>query len=512
MWFSLFTAFVLYLAVAVVAVGAVHWTELSRSSAPLVLVATRAIGPVGGIVIGAGALLASLAALNGTLISQARQIYAMGRDRFVPPALCNLTEKTRVPSLALLTGGLVTVIVLLFADLAFIAKAANFSLLFSMLPLSFALHGMNQERRRNGEALPLFKRALPFCAFLSNAGLLMTLDYESLMFGGTVVAAGCVIFFGYSYSSEKRGQAGFSVRLADDRAFHFLGRGGRILVPMANPRTLPLLLKLGERFLPPERGQILVLNIVTMREGQKPRDALARQSQVSSAVDVLTLADEVAKKNQVAFTPIVRAAKSLSDGIVHAAMEERAGLIVMGWSQNDETLASELLNSVAERWRGNLIFFHHREENGGTADKRYRRVGVALGGPSNLSLMTRVANALTAEGDGRVVYFNVLSSYYDTEEMNHAREIQMQVIQKHSSLVPYFTEIHPSDNPFETIINRSDDLDLLIIGTNRAGFFGKTRIGSFTSMVARDARCPVIVVRQETSLSSFIPQPVDTLR
>ncbi len=512
MGLSLVIAFILYVAVAVVALGAVRWTELSDSAAPLVLVASRAVGPAGGVIIGVGALLASIAALNGTLISQARQIFAMGRDRFIPAPLGTLSEKTRVPALALLAGGAVTGAVLLLADLAFIAKAANFSLLFSMLPLSFALHGLNRERQAAGERLSWFRRALPFLALVSNAGLLLTLDAQSLMFGGTIVGVGCVVFFAYSHSSEKRGQAGYSVNLGEDRSFHLLGQRKRILVPMANPKTLPLLLTLAGR-LQSKRGDILVLNIVPTKEGQQPREALSRESQVFDAVTVLSLADAVAKANQVEFTPIVRAARKLSDGIVDAAVEEHADLIVMGWSENQEAMASRLLDHVAEEWRGNLMLYHAKNGEGDQPETRFRRIGVALGGPGNLALMVRTAGALVSQSDGKVTYFNVLPHFYDLEEMARAREIQLGAIQKHQSQVPYATDLLQSDNPLETIIRQSESLDLLIVGASNAhGAFGGEHIGSFTAMVARDARCPVIIVRQERRLASIIPPPVEALR
>ena len=94
----------IYVVVAAVAVAAVPWRELAASDAPLALVASRALGPAGLVLVGAGGILASAAALNSTLVSQARQIFAMGRDRLLPRLTGRLTRTGRIPAVALVLG------------------------------------------------------------------------------------------------------------------------------------------------------------------------------------------------------------------------------------------------------------------------------------------------------------------------------------------------------------------------------------------------------------------------
>lgn len=50
-----------------------------------------------------------------------------------------LDEKTQQPKLVMLVGGGLISLILLTCDLKFIAKAANFSLLVSVLPVSLAM-------------------------------------------------------------------------------------------------------------------------------------------------------------------------------------------------------------------------------------------------------------------------------------------------------------------------------------------------------------------------------------
>ncbi len=493
-------ALVFYVLIALCSVAAVNWKQLAASDAPLVLVATKGLGSWGAILIGLGGVLASVAALNGTLLSQSRQIYAMGRDHLLPDLLGKVTDAAGVPAAALVSGALITSLVLALADLAFIAKAANFSLLFSMLPISMALHRIYQNKDHGEQRVSMIRRAVPFLALAANGGLLLTLDHQSLLFGGTLVAAGCLVFFTYSYSSEKRGQAGFSVSLTqNDSPFDLLKRGERILVPVANPKTQESLFSISQALLPPGGGEIIVLNVV---EADRPRRALQESTGAFRAVDLISQVRQVADERAVKFRPVVRAAKSLAEGIVHASVEERADLLVMGWSVQHDSTPSDLIREVISKTRNDAVFLQLNE------DKDPRRIGVALGGTGNLSLMVRVAGTLAEQYSGEVTYLNVIPEYFEQEHLQHARKVQIEALRGHSNLVPCHTELLRSENPFEALVERSEDLDLLVVGAAYVTSFDTDVVGSFSSMIAERAHCTVVIVRQTPPLVRKMRSPV----
>jgi amino acid transporter len=74
---------VFYTVIAIVAILVIPWMKLAGSDAPLVLVAEKSFGSFGWLLISVGGVLAAASALNSTLLSQSRQIYAMGKNRFL---------------------------------------------------------------------------------------------------------------------------------------------------------------------------------------------------------------------------------------------------------------------------------------------------------------------------------------------------------------------------------------------------------------------------------------------
>lgn len=493
---AMIVASVFYLMTALVAVAAVDWRTLAASDAPLVAVAARGLGTWGAVLIGIGGILASGAALNGTLLSQGRQIFAMGRDRLLPEALGSVTEGTGVPTPALLLGGATTVLVIVLGDLVFIAKSANFALLFSMLPVSVALHVL-YGRRAGEEPVSRWRRVLPWAALAANLALLLTLDRESLFFGGTLIGAGCVVFVTYSYSAEKRGRAGFSIDLADTRTTDLLGRGERVLVPMSNPRTQESLFSVSQALLPPGGGEVVVLSVVPA-DGEDVRSALQRDSRIDPAVGMIGRAAALADERGVTFRPVVRAARDLAEGIRHAAQEEHCRVVVMGWGSQDDGRPSELLERVTREVKADLVFLQL------THDVAPRRIGVALGARANLPLMVRVAGALAERYEGDVRYLSVVPERFGNDQLRHARETQMEAIGRHQHRVAWSTELIRSDDSLEALVRRSQDLDLLVVGSAAAAPLRGGSVGSFSSLVARRSHCSVVIVRKFHTLGGLL--------
>lgn len=121
---------------------------------------------------------------------------------------------------------------------------------------------------------------------------------------------------------------------------------------------------------------------------------------------------------------------------------------------------------------------------------------MALGGFSNLPLMIRVATTLAEDFQGRVTYLNVMPPNFDRSHLRHARQVQMAAIERHTSLVPFGSEVLISDNPLKAITERSGDLDLLVVGTAHREAFKDDTIGAFSTMIAQQARCSVVLVRK----------------
>lgn len=489
MKYAMGIAILFYLVIAAISVLVVPWEELAASNAPLVLVATVSFGPFGWLLISLGGILASAAALNSTLLSQGRQIYAMGKDRFMPDLLGKIHEGAKTPRAAILAGGVLILVFLLLFNLAFIAKAANFCLLASLLPVSLA---MRRLYRAQPDQRPSawWKRILPELTLVANLGLLLTLDWLSLLFGLQLALIGGLLYFFYARKRVQRKETGMHLNLTERAPIFHLRSGERILMPVANPNTQRSIFELCNALLAQRGGEIVALHIVNTPEQMDFRTALSDSSQ---SLELLERMEQWPTPKNVQLKPVIHAAHKLGMGIVHAAEEERCDITVMGYAGATATPAAiNLMELVLNRAPSDFIFLKVAQPGEAFAPKR---IAVSLGSRLNLNLMVRLAGSLAARFGGEITFLNILPKDYSPEQQAESGKVLIEAIQRHSARALYSIRVLASDHPIDTLAAASADFDLLIVGTAKVGFFKQMVLGNFATQLTERAQCSVAIVR-----------------
>ncbi len=491
---SLIISLIIYLTIIIAAVLAVSWSELAATSAPLALVAKRTGGNFGLWLVSLGGLLASGAALSSTLLGQSRQIYAMGRDRLLMQAMGHLHPKHGIPYFAFVTGSVLVSLVILFLQTETIVRIANFCFLVSMLPLSFALAKLHRQKISEGEVVGLVRRIIPWASLLANLSLLLTVGVSTLLVGNVILIIGLLVFILYSRSSEFRGKTGKSFALVeDDKPVLFFG-DRRILVPMANPQTQKPLLVLSESLLRHDKkgGEIVAMYVSMMSLKKDAHDSNSYEaidSVTENALVTLSAGAALLEDKSLKFFPLVRASHSLPLGVVHCAKDEKCSLIVMGFS-NDSKAGSTVMDQVLFHTKIDTIFLKTRGQMFAP-----KKIVVALGGkPDNLGLMVQLACSLANRFRGEICFLSIVPTVYEAKQRELTNRILIKAIQKNTAHTIYRAEMVTSDNPFETLITKTKDFDLLIAGTARAGIREKQVFGNFSIALAEEAECSVALI------------------
>lgn len=120
---------VLYLAVALVAVGSVGPAALAGSSSPL-QEAAKSFSLAGVFwIVGIGAATAMFGVLLSQIVGISRMMFAMARRRDLPAFLEHVSEKHAVPSYGIILTGMVIIFLAIFGTLQFVVSAAAFTIL-----------------------------------------------------------------------------------------------------------------------------------------------------------------------------------------------------------------------------------------------------------------------------------------------------------------------------------------------------------------------------------------------
>jgi basic amino acid/polyamine antiporter, APA family len=131
---SLVIATVLYILVAVVAVGALPFDQLKDAEAPLAKVVDEGAGfGWASSIISFGALVAITSVVLTILYGQTRIMFAMSRDGLMPRRFAYVHPKTRTPVYITATFGVLIAIVAAFVPLTEIVKLVNIGTLFAFV-------------------------------------------------------------------------------------------------------------------------------------------------------------------------------------------------------------------------------------------------------------------------------------------------------------------------------------------------------------------------------------------
>ncbi len=186
----------LYILIQVVCIGTLP--ELAASQRPLADAATRFIGPAGGALISAGALISITGNLNIVLLSGSRVPFAMGEQKELPGFMARVHPRFLTPYVSILiTASLMLVLTLKSSFLA----ALTISAIARLLTYAATCASLPLFRRRPDTPPPMFKlrggTLVAIVCLLLAAWLLSNVSLAEAQTAGIAAAAGLVVFFLY---------------------------------------------------------------------------------------------------------------------------------------------------------------------------------------------------------------------------------------------------------------------------------------------------------------------------
>jgi APA family basic amino acid/polyamine antiporter len=207
---SLAIATVLYILVAIVAVGALPFDQLKGAEAPLATVLEEGAG-VGwaASVVSFGALVAITSVVLTVLYGQTRIMFAMCRDGLMPRRFAYVHPTTRTPVYITATFGILIAIIAAFVPLTEIVKLVNIGTLFAFALVNVGVIILRRTRPdlKRGFRVP-FVPLFPIIGALLCLYLMKYLDRDTWIRFAVWLVIGIGIYFGYGrrHSLLRRGQ------------------------------------------------------------------------------------------------------------------------------------------------------------------------------------------------------------------------------------------------------------------------------------------------------------------
>ncbi len=190
---------VLYLLIQYVAQGTLP--DLAASATPLASSSRRFLGPLGGVLLTAGAVLSTTGTNSALMLVTPRIIFAMAEGEQLPRAFARVHPKYRTPYVAIAAAALLGWASAMYSGFAALAAISAIARLLYYIATCLALLVL---RRKMPEVARGFSvpggATIPVAACALSVWLLMGSTRTQITISAATLVAGALVFWGYQWS------------------------------------------------------------------------------------------------------------------------------------------------------------------------------------------------------------------------------------------------------------------------------------------------------------------------
>ena len=210
---SIVASTLLYIAVAVVAVGMLNYVQLGHSSSPLSSAISILGNPALDIAVAIGGVAATAGVAFTGILGVSRVFFAMGRDNELPKAFGKL-DRFATPSNAILLTSFIIALFVLFVNFGLIVRLADAGVLTAYGIINIAAFRLSMKKKGRDFIKSKYFPIIPVLGFISVAALVVYLGSETVLITALMLIAGAAF-----YMLWNRGHHGRVPRISTVRAF-----------------------------------------------------------------------------------------------------------------------------------------------------------------------------------------------------------------------------------------------------------------------------------------------------
>ena len=506
MLYSVYIVTITYILVAFAAIVAVKAGSPGIDGAPWQWIGSfreRGFGeavsrlmPMGNLFLTLAVIFASTSALNATIYSATRALYALGRDNMLPQHLAKISKKQKTPWAALLATGTLVIIIVTLLPTMDVASSASmmFLILFFMVNLCVIRVRWNlSDELTYGYVMPFFP-IFPLIAIILQIVLAVWLIHMSWIAWIIVplwIIGGCAIYQAYSKHHTIVAETEIRI-LAEETAPE--GDEYRIMVALANPANAIELVRTTYRICGAKKARVELIHMVPVPD----------QAPLSDASQYMLEGREAIVEAMLYLEPLfplsttIRYCRNIARGILSTVREKKADMLIVGWHGRSRTYGFRLgstIDPIIERSACDVVIIKD-----GSSNTTYERVLVALSGAPNGGFALDIAGMMTSE-TGTICAFTVASEKNAFDIVNFVKE---QNDRRHLPSDRITTKAVYASDITNAIIKEAEEYDLLVMGFSLKPRLYQVARQTIPESVAKKCQKPLIMVKEVEGLQSWI--------
>jgi len=501
----------LYLLILFVSLGSLRaeglpsWQFLGKYREIAIIKAAEEFIPYLGVaLIGLGAILSTMSALNATLWASSRVSFAMARDKLLPEKLSTIHTKRRTPHISVVTSGAIFLFMAVFLPIEVVGSGASlmFLLTFSLVNLSAIALRRKRPDIERGFKIPFYPippiLGVFCCLFLA----LFQYKFKPLTWYIALawIFVGLLVYFAHfeKKTADQRPQVLDADRMEKGKRKEKEKRKFRILVPLHNPDHVEKLLDFAIPLARRQDGEIVALVVVDV-PFQLPIHQGLRF--VHHKRPLLKAASDYAKDKGVEIESDIRVAHRVADGILSSAEDENVSLLLMGWkgfTNTKDRIFGEVTDQLIRQAPCDLIVLK-------LAKFPIQQILLPSTGGPNAKLAAKLTQSLMKALGAEVTCCNVVPEDPSDEDRRKGWEWIEKTLEDLEFRAEFKRKLVESNSVPAGLIREAKDFDLVVIGAAGEGYFRRIFLGEIPEKVARHSDASAMVVkRYEGKVKSWI--------
>lgn len=497
--YSLGITMLVYLSVVFVSLAAVApaeglpaWQLLAKYGETGIIRAAESFMPAFGVfLILIGGLFATLSALNATILASSRVAFSMGRDWMLPNSLSQIHPIRKTPVMAITITGFLFLAVAIFLPIETLGSGSSllFLLTFSLVNVALIMY-------RYRSAGPLSPFHVPFFPLPPLLGIGTCLGLAAYQLWNQplawVLAVGWIVIgvVIYLIAFSKRVTIADVPKVIETPELLNLknAKNYKILLPLANPERVIPLVEMAGKVARVSQGEVLAVAVIDLPNITTYTDAepLLYESQL-----VLNKAQQLALKQNISFSSLLKIGRSAAAEIVQVARDNRCNLILLGYKKDEDPLENSVIHHVIAHQPCDVAILKSDRGYGGA----FSRVLVPIGGKEiNDSLKVRLVHSLYKDIGCQITLMTIVPPDATKSQRKRADDALQRAAKIYQMpQAELVVEVH--DQAAGAIVARAEKHDLLVLGMREEPWFQSFFFGTVAQQVASQVQCPTLLVK-----------------
>jgi chloride channel protein, CIC family len=269
---------------------------------------------------------------------------------------------------------------------------------------------------------------------------------------------------------------------------------GRLLVPLSNPQTAPMLMKIAMAIASDRNYEVECLQVITIPRGTSPAESTVR---TTIGRRLLRQAEQLGRDRQIRVHTQQRIAHDAAEAMLETIEERHIDLLLMGWKGSTSTpgrVFGNVVDTIIRQAVCGVVLVKLNEA------QTFRRWLIPMaGGPNAQQALAHLPALLTL---GNATSVRVCQVFPTKPSMEDAKNLH-QTVKELSNELDTMVMARPlwdsSVTSAITQLARRDRCDVIMLGVSREGLLQQVLRGNVPEAIARDSDCTVILVRGEIS-------------